>query len=84
MTAAMNRPAATPAPGARCVVEGVQVQGVRHVFGISGGQIEQVHDVLEDLGPDPIVCRHERNATFMAGTIGRLTAVPCVVLMLRS
>jgi acetolactate synthase-1/2/3 large subunit len=84
MTTAMNQTAATPAGSAHCVIEGAQAHGVRHVFGISGRKIDQVHDVLEDLGPYPIVCRHERNATFTAGAIGRLTGAPGVVLELRS
>jgi acetolactate synthase I/II/III large subunit len=44
-----------------------------HLFGIFGGKIDQVYDVLDDLGPDLIVCRHEQYAAFMAGAAGRLT-----------
>ncbi|MGB6456142.1 MAG: hypothetical protein WBH47_16860 [Streptosporangiaceae bacterium] len=53
MTAAMNQMAAAPAGRAQCVIEGVQAQGVRHVFRTSGGKVDQVHDVLEDLGRVP-------------------------------
>lgn len=81
MTAAMNRTAATPARGAQCVIEGVQAEGVRHVFGMSGGKIDHGYDVLDDLGADLIVCRRQQNAALVAGALGR---VPGVVLELRS
>src|ERR1700746_57897 len=38
-------------------------------------------DVLNDEGPKIIVCRHEQNAAFMAGAVGRLTGRPGVCLV---
>ncbi len=81
MTATVNGKAAAPARSAQRVVEGVEAQGVRHIFGISGGKIDEVYDVLHDQGPQLIVCRHEQNAAFMAAAIGRLTGTPGVVLV---
>jgi acetolactate synthase I/II/III large subunit len=81
MTATSDRTATAPARSAQRVVEGAQVQGVRRIFGIPGGKVDEVFDVFDDLGPELIVCRHEQNAAFMAGAIGRLTDVPGVVLV---
>jgi len=81
MTATVNGKADAPARSAQRVVEGVEAQGVRHIFGISGGKIDEVYDVLHDQGPQLIVCRHEQNAAFMAAAIGRLTGTPGVVLV---
>src|SRR5262249_2871902 len=44
-------------------------------------KIDAVFDALVDGGPQLVVCRHEQNAAFMAGAIGRLTGVPGVVLV---
>ena len=81
MTATMSGSQTAPARSAQRVIEGVEAQGVRHIFGISGGKIDEVYDVLDDLGPDLIVCRHEQNAAFMAAATGRLTGIPGVVLV---
>jgi acetolactate synthase I/II/III large subunit len=81
MTATMNKATTAPARSAQRVIEGLQAQGVRHIFGVSGGKINEVYDVLDDFGPDLVVCRHEQNAAFMAAAIGRLTGTPGVVLV---
>jgi acetolactate synthase I/II/III large subunit len=59
--------------GAQVVVESLERQGVRYVFGIPGAKIDKVFDTLEDSSIETIVCRHEQNAAFIAGGIGRLT-----------
>src|SRR5579862_276463 len=59
--------------GAQVVVECLEKQGVRYVFGIPGAKIDKVFDTLEDSSIETIVCRHEQNAAFIAGGIGRLT-----------
>ncbi len=46
-----------------------------------GAKIDAVYDALVDGGPTLVVCRHEQNAEFMAGAIGRLTGNPGVVLV---
>jgi acetolactate synthase I/II/III large subunit len=56
-------------------------QKVKHIFGIPGGKIMPTFDVLNDEGPDLIVCRHEQNAAFMAAAVGRLTGTPGVCLV---
>lgn len=66
---------------AQKVVEVLTAQGVQYVFGVPGAKIDAVYDALLDGGPQVVVCRHEQNAAFMAGAIGRLTGSPGVVLV---
>ncbi|WP_046213309.1 acetolactate synthase AlsS [Paenibacillus wulumuqiensis] len=75
--------AATPKAktGADMVVDTLIAQDVKYVFGIPGAKIDPVFDVLQDRGPQLIVCRHEQNAAFMAAAIGRLTGKPGVCLV---
>jgi acetolactate synthase I/II/III large subunit len=70
-----------PARSAQRVVEALTAHGVEYVFGVPGAKIDAVFDVLADMGPQVVVCRHEQNAAFMAGAIGRLTGTPGVVLV---
>jgi acetolactate synthase-1/2/3 large subunit len=70
-----------PARSAQRVVEALTGYGVEYVFGVPGAKIDAVFDVLADMGPQLVVCRHEQNAAFMAGAIGRLTGTPGVVLV---
>jgi len=66
--------------GAKVLVECLKKEGVKQIFGIPGAKIDPVFDALVDDGPPLIVCRHEQNAAFMAGAIGRLTGKPGVCL----
>src|SRR5258707_12517449 len=66
---------------AQCVVEALTAHGVEYIFGVPGAKIDPVFDVLADMGPQLVVCRHEQNAAFMAAAIGRLTGTPGVVLV---
>jgi acetolactate synthase-1/2/3 large subunit len=59
--------------GAQVVVESLEKHGVRHVFGIPGAKIDKVFDTLVSSSIQTVVCRHEQNAAFIAGGIGRLT-----------
>jgi acetolactate synthase I/II/III large subunit len=59
--------------GAQIVVESLERQGVTHVFGIPGAKIDKVFDTLRSSSIKTVVCRHEQNAAFIAGGIGRLT-----------
>jgi len=59
--------------GADIVVETLEARGVKHVFGVPGAKIDKVFDRLLDSNIKTIVCRHEQNAAFIAGGIGRLT-----------
>ncbi|CNJ65234.1 acetolactate synthase AlsS [Yersinia aldovae] len=67
--------------GADLVVNHLEQQGVKQVFGIPGAKIDRVFDSLEDSSINTIVVRHEANAAFMAGAIGRLTGKAGVALV---
>ena len=59
--------------GAQLVVRILEAQGVTHVFGIPGAKIDAVFNALVDSTITTVVCRHEQNAAFIAGGIGRMT-----------
>ena len=59
--------------GAQIVVESLKERGVTHVFGIPGAKIDAVFNTLVDSDIKTVVCRHEQNAAFIAGGIGRMT-----------
>lgn len=65
---------------AELVVDSLEKQGVKYIFGIPGAKIDGIFDVLNDHGPELIVCRHEQNAAFMAAAVGRLTCKPGVCM----
>jgi acetolactate synthase-1/2/3 large subunit len=68
--------------GAQLVVECLRKHGVEYVFGIPGAKIDAVFNAMVDVdSPRLIVCRHEQNAAFMAGCVGRLTGKPGVVIV---
>lgn len=67
--------------GADLVVAQLEAQGVRHVFGIPGAKIDRVFDSLVDSHIKTIPVRHEANAAFMAGAVGRLTGKAGVALV---
>ena len=59
--------------GAELVVRMLEMQGVTHVFGVPGAKIDAVFNALVDSTIETVVCRHEQNAAFIAGGIGRMT-----------
>jgi acetolactate synthase-1/2/3 large subunit len=59
--------------GAELVVRTLEMQGVTHIFGVPGAKIDAVFDALVDSKIETVVCRHEQNAAFIAGGIGRMT-----------
>ncbi|MGO9603022.1 MAG: acetolactate synthase AlsS [Candidatus Binataceae bacterium] len=67
--------------GAELVVRNLEAQGVEYVFGIPGAKIDRVFDALVDSKIKTVVCRHEQNAAFIAGGIGRMTGKAGVVLV---
>src|SRR5437588_609370 len=71
----MNTPMAKPGPqtGAGLLVKSLEAQGVEYIFGIPGAKIDKVFDTLLDSKIKTVVCRHEQNAAFIAGGIGRMT-----------
>lgn len=59
--------------GADIVVEMLEQHGTTHVFGVPGAKIDKVFNRLVDSSVQTVVCRHEQNAAFIAGGIGRMT-----------
>jgi len=70
-----------PKNGAHLLVRNLEAQGVEYIFGIPGAKIDPVFDALADSKIKLVVCRHEQNATFIAGGLGRLTGKAGVVLV---
>ena len=66
--------------GADLVARILEAQGVTHAFGIPGAKIDKVFDALVDSKIKTVVCRHEQNAAFIAGGIGRMTGKAGVVI----
>lgn len=66
---------------AELVVRYLEAQGVKHVFGVPGAKIDGVFNALVDSSIQTIVCRHEQNAAFIAGGIGRMTGKAGVALV---
>ena len=59
--------------GAEIVVEALERRNVKWVFGIPGAKIDSVFNALADSSIQTVTCRHEQNAAFIAGGIGRMT-----------
>ena len=70
-----------PQTGAGLLVKSLEAQGVEYVFGIPGAKIDKVFDTLVDTKIKTVVCRHEQNAAFIAGGIGRMTGKAGVALV---
>ncbi len=73
----LNAPAKT---GAELLVQALVAEGVEYIFGVPGGAILPILDVLADGGPEFILCRDETGAAFMAQAYGRITSRPGVVI----
>jgi len=67
--------------GADLVIRQLEAHGVKWVFGIPGAKVDRVFDALEDSSITTVVTRHEANAAFMAGAVGRLTGKAGVALV---
>ncbi|HVK74004.1 MAG TPA: acetolactate synthase AlsS [Kofleriaceae bacterium] len=67
--------------GADVVVDTLELRGTTHVFGIPGAKVDKVFDRLVDSTIQTVVCRHEQNAAFIAGGIGRMTGKAGVALV---
>jgi acetolactate synthase I/II/III large subunit len=67
--------------GADVVVETLEAHGVTHVFGVPGAKIDKVFDRLRDSSLQTVVCRHEQNAAFIAGGVGRMTGKAGVAIV---
>ena len=67
--------------GADVIVETLEAHNVTHVFGVPGAKIDKVFDRLLDSSIKTVVCRHEQNAAFIAGGIGRMTGKAGVAIV---
>lgn len=67
--------------GAGLLVRSLEAQGVQYIFGVPGAKIDKVFDTLLESTIKTVVCRHEQNAAFIAGGIGRMTGKAGVVLV---
>src|SRR6201981_3465435 len=76
-----NEPKHNEPSGADIVVKTLEQQGVKWIFGIPGAKIDKVFDRLRDSKITTVVCRHEQNAAFIAGGIGRMTGKAGVALV---
>lgn len=64
------------------VINSLKAAGVKVVFGIPGAKIDSLFNALYDEESIRlVVCRHEQNAAFMAGVVGKLTNVPGVCIV---
>jgi len=59
--------------GSDIVVRMLEARGTKYIFGVPGAKIDKVFDTLLDSTIQTVVCRHEQNAAFIAGGIGRMT-----------
>jgi acetolactate synthase-1/2/3 large subunit len=67
--------------GGELVVRMLESLGVRHVFGVPGGQTLAITDAIIDSSQiDFVTARHENAAAVMADAYGRLTATPGVCI----
>ncbi|MBK1839214.1 thiamine pyrophosphate-binding protein [Azospirillum sp. YIM B02556] len=69
--------------GGQLVVEALEAQGVRRVFGVPGESYLAVLDALHDSPIEMVVCRHEGGAAMMAEAQAKLTGRPGVCLVTR-
>src|SRR6201986_1089634 len=59
--------------GAEVVVQALERRNIKWVFGIPGAKIDSVFNALADSSIKTVTCRHEQNAAFIAGGVGRMT-----------
>jgi acetolactate synthase-1/2/3 large subunit len=67
--------------GAQAVVQILEQQGVKYVFGLPGGAAIPLFDALVDSPIHLVLTRHEQGATHMADGHARATGEPAVVLV---
>ncbi len=76
MTAAARQPT-----GAEVLIRCLEREGVRYIFGLSGGAAIPIFDALVDSPIELVLVRHEQGATHMADGHARATGQPGVVLV---
>ncbi len=67
--------------GAEVLIRCLEREGVRYIFGLSGGAAIPIFDALVDSPIELILVRHEQGATHMADGYARATGQPGVVLV---
>jgi acetolactate synthase-1/2/3 large subunit len=67
--------------GAQAVVRSLELQGVKHVFGLPGGAAIPLFDALVGSSIHLVQTRHEQGATHMADGFARACGEPGVVLV---
>ena len=67
--------------GAEALIKCLENQGIKYIFGYSGGAAIPIFDALVDSKIKLIMSRHEQGATHMADGYARVTGKPGVVLV---
>jgi acetolactate synthase I/II/III large subunit len=67
--------------GAEVLIRCLEHEGVKHIFGLSGGAAIPIFDALVDSPIELILVRHEQGATHMADGFARASGRPGVVLV---
>lgn len=67
--------------GAQILVKCLELEGVKHVFGLPGGVILPTYDVLYDSKIKLILTKHEQGATHMADGYARASGRPGVCIV---
>ena len=66
---------------AQAIVEVIEQEGVKHIFGYPGGAAIPIFDALVDYDVELVLTRHEQGAAHMADGYARATGKPAVVLV---
>jgi acetolactate synthase-1/2/3 large subunit len=70
----------TELTGAQAIVEALKKEKVNHIFGISGGAVLPIYDVLYDSEIRNILAKHEQCAGHMADGYARVSGYPGVCI----
>jgi acetolactate synthase-1/2/3 large subunit len=66
--------------GAQAIIEALKKEKVNHIFGISGGAVLPIYDVLYDAEMRNILAKHEQCAGHMADGYARASGLPGVCI----
>jgi acetolactate synthase-1/2/3 large subunit len=66
--------------GAQAIIEALKREKVNHIFGISGGAVLPIYDVLYDAEMRNILAKHEQCAGHMADGYARVSGLPGVCI----
>lgn len=70
----------TKMTGAQAIIEALKKEKVNHIFGISGGAVLPIYDVLYDAEMRNILAKHEQCAGHMADGYARASGLPGVCI----